>query len=348
MIGLTLAAMLLAGPPEAAAKQPEFDRACMDARGRDLCRSEIFDAMRARVGAPSAESLARDGMEGVRVFMVNGYGVDQPMVAILWTGGAAPVIEARIDRGEDRPSTITLPGNHWHRATTGTLIRLVRISPSRQAVEQGLNAKGELAICLHAWVAVVEAIEGGRVHRRVRNACGDEPIFDGAFQFATVALGVSEACSAVDADSYRNDWGRLAVCPAIVGPNVNGAAAIYQLSVGNILDDGLHPAGETTDSLAPGAIWRSPDETVTGQAEVATAWRRFGAGAEARLWVRTATGKGPAVEVDGIVVRESGKLLCRAASRQSWRQTSGRWRLESWTLGPCLPVEQATSEPDPN
>jgi hypothetical protein len=340
MIGLALAAGLLL----AAADEPKFDRDCMDEQARDLCAEAVQASVRKRLGAESAEALAARSVEGVRVFAVNGYGVDQPMVSILWSGKAAPVIEARIDRDVSGPSVLTFEGNNWHRASTTTLMGLTAASSPRQLDSKPkINTKGELTLCLHAWVVVVEAIESGRVHRRVRNACGDDPVFEGAFQFASLAVNSSEACRALAATDYRTDWDRLEVCPAILGPNVGGAAAVLRLSTGDILDDGSYPAGETTERLAPEAVWRTPEGTRTGQAEVAAAWRRFGAGAEAPHWVRTATGTGSVVEVNGIAVRETESQTCHAASHQQWRRTSGRWRLESWTLEPCLPFGQ----PDP-
>lgn len=348
MIGAVLAAMLLAAPVAPAPKDDPaalVREACGDDDGRDLCDRAVQEKIRLALDAEPAEALARRGVQGVRVFMVNGYGNDQPMVAILWEGKAAPAIEVRVDRGEIQPSILTLPGNSWHRASTRTLARLVRTSPSRQSDEQGPNAEGELVICLHAWVAVVEAIEGGRVHRRIRNACGDDPVFDGAFQFATMALGVSEACSAVDADSYRNDWGRLAVCPAILGPNVNGAAAVYEMSSGSVLETPTYPHDMTLDNLAAEVSWRSPGQTASGPEAVAAAWRGFAADGRASHWVRTATGKGAVVLVEGIAIRRSDEGTCHADSRQEWRQAEGRWRLVSWSLTECRPIKLAPAEP---
>ncbi len=344
MIGLAVAAMLLAAPVTKVDSVEDLRESCSDDDGRDLCDRVVQEKIRAALDAEPAESLASRGVEGVRVFMVNGYGNDQPMVSILWGPSMAPFIEVRIDRGEAVPDVLSFKAGDWNRRSTRTLMRLVREArpqPPKMYKRKLSNGEEELRLCMHAWMAVVESLERGRVYRRVRHGCDRDALFDGAMQFATVAVNASEACRAVRPENYRNDWGRIAACPAIVGPNVNGAAAVYELTYGDPLKTPTYPHEPTLDNLAPDVVWRTPGQTASGRDGVAAAWRAFAGDAEAGHWVRTVRGEGAVVQVEGIVNRFSDETSCSADSRQEWRRAQGRWRLVSWTLTDCVAQPKA-------
>lgn len=339
MIALALSAMLLAAPSDA----------CSDDRGRDICDPAVQARMREGLQAEPAEALARRGVEGVRVFMVNGYGADRPMVAVLWKGAAAPTIEARIDRGEAKPSVLEFAGSPWTKETALTLIRLERkAKPQPPGFSKTPTADGgeEIVLCMHAWVALIETMADGKVRRAVRDTCGEDAVFDGAFQLATQAINASEACRAVPTDGYRNDWDRLVSCPAIQGPNVNGAASVFELGGGDRFSLEEGKGGDFLDLLASDVSWQGPDGAAAGPPAVSAAWSRFaGASDQTAHWVRTATATGSQASVDGIAVRWTGDTACYAPSRQEWSLIGDRWLLKSWSVGDCV-AQPRPSDPE--
>lgn len=84
----------------------------------------------------------------------------------------------------------------------------------------------DLAICLHAWVGDIEAIDGGRVTRLIRNGCQDEPLFNHAFKFSALALARFPHCGRLSPKDYRNDFTRMEACLQLKGEELQAAAEV--------------------------------------------------------------------------------------------------------------------------
>ncbi|MBI5940175.1 MAG: hypothetical protein HY859_07090 [Caulobacterales bacterium] len=335
LAAILVATLFLAGP--AVAAERPFDRACMDDYGRDLCDSAMRAKIRASFGLPSVEELAAEGFEGVRVFTINGYSHDMPPVSILRRGAGPPKVE--VSTGGVVRRTISTDASPWDWLLVETLSRLVTASPERQPKPAPSTNPGEISICLHAWVTITEVISNGRVVRRIRNACDGDPIFDGAFQLSTVALGAFQGCWKLDPAHYRNDSERLIGCAKLKGDNGYGAASLL-----NALEDS--PVLQTRNAISPDR-WLDADATVvwpgealvSGRTPVAAAWTTHG-GADPNVRIESveaATFKTGTVV--GVLYREMGRDQYEQASfRQDWVREEGVWRLTRWTVESFRPA----------
>ena len=122
------AALVISALPVAAAAQssdpievvePEFDCDCMDDYGRNLCDRARWSAIVSSFGIEPAERVQQQGWRGVRVFTVNGYSHDMPMVSVFNRGvddylPIEPVLEVRspVDP-EDPAGTAPLRREAW-------------------------------------------------------------------------------------------------------------------------------------------------------------------------------------------------------------------------------------------
>ncbi|MFZ5670065.1 MAG: hypothetical protein ACOY4K_11270 [Pseudomonadota bacterium] len=343
MIALALAAALAAAEPGAEAHP--FDRACMDDYGRDLCDPGMRAEIRAKFGVPSAEDLARQGFEGVRVFTVNGYSRDMPLISVLRRPMGQATLEVRVDGG----ATMTTPASAWTWRVADSLADLAKASPPHPPeIPPAVSTKGgnddddvAITICLHAWVTVTEVISRGRVTTRIRNACGEDPLFDGSFFLSTLALRAFSGCFALNPLDYRNDSDRLIGCSHIKGKDGYTSAALY-----NAVRRSPPFGGSWGVTVLP-EQWLAEDVVVeqvdepdqAGRVAVAAAWPfRPGRGG-VRLFVDSVDAGFETGAVTGIVERdlEDGKLVS-APFTQHWVNTKGVWRLKRWTIGEFAPV----------
>jgi len=345
MIALALAAMLLAAPATEAKPAPapaDFDRACRDEYGRDLCDEAVRADIRRRFGVEPAEALAGRGVEGVRVFMVDGYSRDMPLISVLWADEtAAPVLETRV-LTRDSFRVMTAPANRWTVESVGTLMRLTLTSEERVGRYGPPAADGSPpppVLCLHAWVSITEVLDAGRVHRRIRTACGDDAVFDGGYLLSTTALNGQDGCWALDASLYRNDSTRLVACASLMGDTPYDAAEIHNRLSGRVF---ARPGETALDDLsammAPDLTVRWPDQPASqGPTAVASAWhKRTQNPGRARLWIQSATASKQGVTVTGLLSEQRGEdESVEAAFSQTWTKDKRYiWRLTDWTIQP--------------
>lgn len=340
MIGLALAAAMAAGAPASAEVDPRWR--CHDEWGRDLCGSAENRRTMEAFGARLAGELAADGVSGVRVFAVSGQGTDQPMVSILRRSGEPAVLEIRSDAipgGQARSQ----PATAWQAAVADTLVAVAVASPEQARVKPTpANEKGEILVCLHAWMVVVEAIDGGKVTRRVRNACESEnPVFDGAFSLATLAVEGLAGCAQLSGNRYRNDWARLFDCARISGDEPSEAADVI-----NAIGSRAFAEGDASEGLparlAPDIVLAEagrPD--VIGPAAVAARWRAATAAkdeVEFILFTSAAVSEAEGVRAEGLLVRRTDHGRTTRIAQAPWTQIwshdpGGQWRVARWTIG---------------
>lgn len=135
------------------AKRP-FDRLCMDAYARDHCDRGQRDEIERSFRVPPAEFLAKQGWQGVRVFMVDGYSNDMPLLTVLHRRSGPQALEVRGPSRDVRTLEAT-PGPELE-AAARTLLASTAASPvAPPEVSDG-------SVCLHAWVAYIEVLDGGR------------------------------------------------------------------------------------------------------------------------------------------------------------------------------------------
>jgi hypothetical protein len=337
-----------------------FDRDCMDDYGRDLCQLEKWSEIVASFDLEPAEVVQSQGWRGVRVFTIDGYSQDMPMVSVLHKERSQygeirdPQLEVRGPRRGTEPAPV-LKRAAWRALAweADGIARLVSDAPVRQSDRQQddtavpAGEEEEITICLHAWVTVTEALTDDGVIRRIRNACGEDPLFDAGYDLSGLALRGFPHCNHLDPDAYRNESTQLRHCLTVSGNDLVAGA------------DLLRHAGEVPyedyRTGATAAQWRAwlgdghaarldwgGRTVLEPEADAA----RFLAEQEAALgrhdvFQARVIGIGPA---RGMITGEVAYRIdpdgdrhqyMRADYEQTWiRFPDGKWRLDSWTVQP--------------
>lgn len=316
LAAILLAALFLATPAVA-------DDRCRDEYGRNLCDPVMRAEIRARFGVPPAEELAVRGVEGVRVFLIDGYSNDRPLVTILREPGARPTLEARAVR--QPPGVISAPATAWQWSVTETLAGLVRASGERPPTEPSPTPSpmevGDIPpprFCLHAWVTIVEAIKDGRVTTRIRSACGDEPIYEGAASLTAMAVNAFRGCSELKVVRYGGDAARLEDCTKLEGGwRLEAATVLNRLQSSALANSGdiAQVDLETLFALDATVAWHQEPDTI-GRAAAAARWRTKVEGDKAQkrtvVVVNSVRGEDGSVRVTGVIrefQRREGKLV---------------------------------------
>ncbi len=339
MIAALAASFLLA-----AVSPPKFDRDCMDEYGRDLCDPATLQAIRATFQALPVDGLARDGWTGVRVYLVDGYSHDLPMITIARKGAGPVAMESRVLRPEGGPRVYRTGASDWAVRVSDLYAGLVKDSPERLA--PAAVGPGEPPVfCLHAWVAVVEVFDGKAVHRRIRNACSADPLFDGGLEMSRLAFEQIEGCGLLDASQYRGHPQRLEACAQLNGEPTSYAAFVRnRLGQGFTRDPSYLPPGQFADFFAADASLESGKVVVNGREAVAAAWAPLlGRGADLRiLEVTTVSAREVKVRARIVQYREDdGRNLAQV--EQTWVQDKDySWRMLRATVGPFTPLQSGT------
>lgn len=115
---------------------------------------------------------------------------------------------------------------------------------------------GEGRICLHSWVATVEAVDAdGSVRHRTQNACGEGLAADYAFVLAAAAVKLLPWCDELPSNQFRNDPNRLQTCGTLEGDRLSAALALKSYLESNLQS----PGGVGTEST----LWADVDLMVT-------------------------------------------------------------------------------------
>lgn len=361
MIGRILAtagfifALALASGPAVAQEPTEteerpFDRDCMDDYGRDLCNADRWAAIVSSFDLERAEAVQAQGWRGVRVFTVDGYSQDMPMVSILSRGEGEyempleSVLEVRGVRATDSETNpSTLSRNAWTnlRFAAENLQERVAESAERQSGagpmgavvqdEVGGAEPEEIIVCLHAWVTITESLTDKGVLRRIRNACGDDPLFDASFGLSAQALRGFPHCNHLDPAHYRNESAQLSACLILNGENRIAAAEVLSLVDGAF--DGL------LEFLPPDVRWLGTSgDVISGRPAVEAPFSSlFDA---AHFVVTEVVGGADGVVVSGLVARYVGDgVRDTTPVRQVWRRRGERWMLAELVPGSTSRVQ---------
>ena len=336
MKAVLLAAMLLLTPVAAAAAEPKFDRDCMDDYGRDLCDPRMLRAIRESFKAPPVETLAKDGWAGVRVYLVDGYSHDLPMVTITRKDGGPVEVETRALRPDAEPRVFRTGLGAWGVQLADFYAGLVMTSPER--VTRPKPGKDELSICLHAWVAVTEVFDSKSVYRRVRNACDKDGLFDGAAEMSRVGFELLDGCSLLSEAQHRGHPQRIEACAQLSGDPVSYAAFVRNRLGDSFLRHPQYlPPGQFAEVFASDASLRTGDQTLVGREAAVAGWTAA-LGDGVNLQVLEVVSSKSEVRVHGRLVRYRGDLIDIAPVEQVWAQDKDyRWRLRTSSIGPYGP-----------
>ena len=340
LVGIMATLLLSAQASESVAQQPDanpverdFDRDCMDDYGRDLCAPENWREIVESFDLDPAEGVQAQGWRGVRVFTINGYSRDMPMVSVLYTeqsdsgypSNAQLEVRAARAAGIHVPTLkrAAWPGLAFSAADIG---KLATAAPVRQSSAAG-TGDDEFVMCLHAWVTVTEVLSDDGVLRRVRNACGDDPLYEAAYDISAKALRGFPECNHLDPANYRNESEQLNRCMALAGDDQIAAAEVL-----NLLD------GEVFDEAANIVKFSTPETLVSGAGESTTLsaalWLQQAR--VVRLYATTVRSVGNDVVVEGSTHRygHGDDDDFEADTRQRWRRSGASWQLLEFNIGP--------------
>lgn len=305
-----------------------FDRDCMDDYGRNLCDVADWSGIVATFGIETADVAWTGGWRGVRVFTINGYSNDMPMIAVR-DDGALEVRGADRDRADAHsPAILTRNAPPGAAAAVPALKALVAAAPERPSAENadGDNKEGGvISLCLHAWVTVTEVLGHDGVTRRIRNACGDNPLFNAAFEMSTLALNAIEHCKRLDPDRFRNDSTRLMGCLSLKGSDLFAAADVSNLfsEIDEIADFASYLTADARVTLPGGS---------TREALTAAPFDDFD------FFLSDFDGAPGQVTVTGGLYRLTDDSGSESADMQQvWRLQDGGWRLTALTIGSVTP-----------
>jgi ketosteroid isomerase-like protein len=355
---LAAVALVLASAAPALAQTPdddhEYDRDCMDEYGRDLCDPAVWGMIVGYFGLESAEAAQAKGQRGVRVFTIDGYSQDMPMVSILAPRLQEhgyldqPALEVRALVRPDVPNAgstrIGRAAWSWIEGDAKRLENLVAASPARQSdaslplprKPDAVALNGDIVVvssCKHAWVTVTESLTKDGVIRRVRHACGDDMLYEVSLAFSGYALRGFPHCNHIDPATQRNDSTHLQSCLALQGDD--GIAAAEVLNV--IQGDDVRDIVDLANYLTPDAQLVWPGHAATkGPAEIAKA---FADEFFSRSYFEAyrLEGAPERVAVSGVLERYTDDGLEMAAVEQTWRREAGNWRLARMTVAPFAP-----------
>jgi hypothetical protein len=345
---VTSGAPAFAQTPEAAASEDEddvvFDRDCMDDYGRDLCDQGIWTGIVSRLGLDRAELAQRQGLRGVRVFTIDGYSNDMPAVSILASTfdrygepeNAELEVRRKPFRDESKAGRAVLKmaaGSRLYKRAAD-LQQLVTASPERAEDDEDTakRASGEdevVVICLHAWVTVTESLTDEGVTRRIRNACGSDPLFKASFGMSAMALRGFPHCNRLDPKNYRNESTQLQRCFSLEGTDKVAAAEVTTL-----FDASINAAADLGPYLAPDVRLTRPDRTRVSGAPAVQSALADAAFKDFDLYAGHLVGATDRVVASGWLDKYIDDGVETADIEFVWRRRDRVWRIADIVIGP--------------
>lgn len=350
LIGMAAAIFLLSGATSSLAQdanndpiEPAFDRDCLDENGRDLCDPVIWSGIVGSFQLQSAEEVQAQGWRGVRVFTIDGSARDMPVVTVLHRGRPGFPEDAILDIRGIRPTrsdafeVMRLSRPAWLGLVfiAHDLQSRVGSSSGRQSTppptitpteQEGVE---QIVVCVHAWVTVTESLTDEGVERRVRNACGDDPLYDMSSVLSAQALLGFPHCNHLDPEFYRQASNQLEACLMLGGRDLFSAAMVLSLIEAEGSDGwrGVERYLEENVELVSAIAG-----TVEG-AEAVTSVLRSESRAPGYAAVTRVTGEPARVLVAG-EFEQFGRPLRFADFEQTWIKVDGEWRVTRMTVGP--------------
>jgi hypothetical protein len=324
------------GAGDTAAAERPFRRDCHDEYGRNLCDRDLWSGIVASFDLAPAEAVQAAGYRGVRVFLVDGYSNDLPVVSILarsfdrWGRPTDATLEVRGSRGAGRiEGSPPLSRHTWEQLSRMAQDLQARIVSSpiwdpSQSDTVVVTLNGEEVICIHAWMTVVESLSQDGVQRRIRSSCSDDPIFEAAIAVSAQVLRGFPHCNHLEPDHYRNEVEQLQRCLDLQGTDLIAAAEVMNILDGPVFDD----LDSLADFVEPEAHLVSADGT---QSSLDQAIGTSATG-HTNLNIACAEGSPGRVVADGTLERSQGDDVLAAATQLVWIRVGGNWRVSEVTI----------------
>lgn len=250
----------------------QSNQKCTDDRGVNRCEDETQAKAREKYGLADIESLADEGVFVRRAMIINGYGGDVLAVSFLRQKGADPIVEIRNVKpaGAKAPQIISsaIAASDWDRMLAKGNFFERELAP--KSTEAGKVPPPN--ICLHGWMATVEAADPIRlsantfpafrlkreVRRKTQSACDSGLAIEYAFQLADLAYELIPFCKSIDIDRHRNKVMALNACFLLSGDRTSaGQALSLTHGIGQALN--IYPKDAAQTQMALRRLIVSPD-----------------------------------------------------------------------------------------
>jgi hypothetical protein len=245
---------------------------CSDDYGTNRCDPTVQAEVRAKFGVESAEAFAAAKTPLLRAFFVDGYGQEEPLISFVRRPGNEPeAIVTVVLPDRDKPIELraVVPVALWE-----------KLFDRAQSFDRALVPIPD-QLCLHSWMATVEAVEVSQFaprepRQKVGGACDQDAAMLLAFDLADAAIALMPACDAIGPTRQRNSVTRLASCARLEGDRAAAAQALNAYESENFgVVFGPEAANMLSLTIYDEAEFRWPGEApVQGNREVATAWAK--------------------------------------------------------------------------
>jgi hypothetical protein len=299
---------------------------CDDDDGEDQCDADVQRRVRSMFEVQSIEELGSAGAQVRRVFFVDGYGSDMPVVSFERVPGESPRVEVSVRTFGDEERVVKMVALAPLPVWASVLRETTYFDRTFAPLPPG-PPSDELSICLHSWVVTIEAADPNEerpIRRSTQDACNDGLAVGAGFEMARHAYELLPHCNALDLNNYRNVVVLLAACALLEGDRIAAAEATNRYE-----DlDGVY--GEVRrqdfdDLLHENVRLDWPDEpTVNGVVDAAAYWTRHMN--DHWRYARSFHGEGPdRVTISGRLVQRSARDRDRqgAAFEQVWVRENG-------------------------
>lgn len=305
---------------------------CYDDNLTDRCNAQGQRARRERHNLRSIEALAAANVQTRRVFYVDGYGREMPVVIFQRERGrsAEVVVSATTRDADDQPRIVEMRAPITNAVWRDVVQRTQRFAE----VPSPRPADSEHVICLHSWVMTMEAADPGQrtpVRARTQDSCNRGGIREPAFDLARIAYDALPHCRALNRQHYRNEVSAFPTCALLEGDQLASAQAVNRFNDFQRLDEGGVGASGFISTDAE-MDWMG--ERVRGSGDVASLWSREQL--TRKFYFRRAVGESEdRVRVFGVVVEALDANARSAEAELVWTRTSGSdFTLASAIVGP--------------
>lgn len=343
--------------PAVPIETPEQRRSrCGDDNGVDRCDAAQQARTRASFGVPEAQALHRQGATVRRVFTVDGYGRDLPVVSFERSPGRSPRVVVKVQRRLDSSGTgprelvelsAPLSAADWTEVLRRTSLATRATGPEQPA--DGVARGDVLNICMHSWVATFEAVDQGAdggVRSRTSDACAADATVQAAMFLIETAFRALPECTSLDRARFRHEAQMLQACALLEGDRVAAAEAMNRFNSPWFASPNADsaPAVRALFSFESTNLTQHGEPTVSGYVAVADAWVRLlsgrgGANFSTRRYVGQSADR---VRVEGEMWRTRDEATEVATAEMVWvRRYGNDFQVASVTIGPWTRVDRA-------
>jgi len=296
------------------------------------CDAESRRQTRTRFGVPSIEELNDSGAQVRRVFFVDGYGAEMPVITFIRAPGADPRVTVSVVR-EDATGrarvvelTQTLSAPVWDEVINRTELFHRALAPRTMPASD--DEEEALTICLHSWVTTVEATDPGQpVRMRTQDSCNEGLTTEAGLFLARLAYEALPYCVALELDNYRNRVAALQACAILGGDRLAAAEVLNRIDE---LDEARLLAPVANAFLQHNITVQWGADRANGSEAAAALWDSKSE-QRAQLYYTSVTGESAdRVRVTGVLYESYEDDARHAEVEQIWTREYGwRFRLSS-------------------